>query len=136
MADEGGDSLRLFSLLVDLGKKGLERIVQTYANSGHGALIQQLKMYKAMLDKAEMGEDRSSVPESTDEDAPVRDEIDSIFVQIRSLYNQHHVAIILNILELMRANPTDYATYMEGLNAAMRPTCSKIQEWIHKNIIL
>ena len=136
MADQGGDSPRLFSLLVDLGKKGLEKIVQTYANSGHGALIQQLKMYKAMLDKADISDGRSDGRESTDEDAPVREEIDSVFVQIRTLYNDHHIAIILNILELMRANPTDYAAYMEGLNAMMRPTCSKIQEWIHKNIIL
>ena len=137
MIDYSGDSHKLFYILIDLGKKGLEKIIQTYANTGHGALIQQLKMYKAMLEKIDISWDKPEESGSGDEEeAPVREEIDTVFVQIRSLYNDQHIAIILNTFELMRDNPSDYVDYMESLNAAMRPCCGKIQKWIHENIIL
>lgn len=128
MADQEGNASHLHALLVELGKKGLERIIQTYTTSGHGSLIQQLKMYKAMLD-------RSNALRS-DEDEQVRDDIDGIFIQIRELYDDRHISIVLNILHLIQASPTDYLSYMEAINSAMRPSCVKVQKWIHQNIIL
>ena len=131
MMEEGGDPARLYTLLIDLGKKGLERIVQTYANSGHGSLIQQLKMYKAMLEQPDFHSER---PECAD--GPPRDDIDGIFIQIRELYEVQHVSIVLSVLELMQATPSEYAPYMDAINAAMQPSCVRIQKWIHQNIIL
>ena len=131
MAEMGGEPARLYALLIDLGKKGLERIVQTYANSGHGSLIQQLKMYKAMLEHPESHSEKSECT-----DVPPRDDIDDIFIQIRELYEVQHMSIVLSVLELMQASPSEYASYMEAINAAMQPSCVKIQKWIHQNIIL
>ena len=136
LVDKGGESERLFCILVELGKKGLELIIQTYANSGHGSLIQQLKMYKAMLDRSDLCWHRSGESKSEDEDTPIRDEIDGIFIQIRDLYDPPHIAIVLNLFELMKENPTDYITYMEAMNATLKPTCIRIQKWIHSNIVL
>lgn len=131
MVEEEGEYARLYTLLVDLGKEGLEKIVQTYTNSGHGSLIQQLKMYKAMLDHPDSHTERSECTDITP-----RDDIDGIFIQIRELYDPQHVSIVLSVLELMQATPSDYATYMEAINAAMQPSCVRIQKWIHQNIIL
>ena len=134
MMEEGGEPALLYTLLIDLGKKGLERIVQTYANSGHGSLIQQLKMYKAML---EHPDSHAEKPECTEgEGVAPRDDIDGIFIQIRELYEPQHVSIVLSVLELMQATPSDYAPYMAAINSAMEPSCVRIQKWIHQNIIL
>ena len=134
MVEMGGEPARLYSLLIDLGKIGLEKIVQTYANSGHGSLIQQLKMYKAMLEHPDT---HSEGPESSeDPDGLPRDDIDGIFIQIRELYEAQHVSIVLSILELMQAAPSEYVPYMKAINAAMEPSCIKIQKWIHEKIIL
>jgi hypothetical protein len=130
----GGEPARLYSLLIDLGKIGLEKIVQTYANSGHGSLIQQLKMYKAMLDYPDSHSERHE--SSEDRDGLPCDDIDGIFIQIRELYEAQHVSIVLSILELIQASPSEYITYMEAINAAMQPSCVRIQKWIHENIIL
>ena len=130
MTEMGGESARLYALLIDLGKKGLERIVQTYANSGHGSLIQQLKMYKAMLEHPDSHSERDECPE--DRDGAPRDDIDGIFIQIRELYEAPHVSIVLSVL----GTPSEYIPYMEAINAAMQPSCVKIQKWIHQNIIL
>ena len=128
MREEDGELQRLYALLIDLGKKGLERIVQTYANSGHGSLIQQLRMYKAMLEYPDTQLERL-------EYTP-RDDIDDIFIQIRELYEVQHMSIVLSVLELMKATPSEYAPYMVAINAAMQPSCVRIQKWIHQNVIL
>lgn len=128
MMEEGGELARLYALLVDLGKKGLEKIVQTYANSGHGSLIQQLKMYKAMLEHPDFHSERT-------EFTP-RDDIDDIFIQIRELYELQHMCIVLSVLELMQGAPSEYVSYMKAINAAMQPSCVRIQKWIHQNVIL
>ena len=134
MIEDGGEPARLHALLIDLGKKGLERIVQTYANSGHGSLIQQLKMYKAMLENSDAYIEKFEC--TGDRDGPPRDDIDDIFIKIRELYEAQHVSIVLSVLELMQASPSEYAPYMEAINAAMQPSCVRIQKWIHQNIIL
>ena len=121
---------KLYYLLIDLGKKGLEKMIQTYTNSDNGSLIQQLKMYKALLDR--------SVDQCVLQEEPpyLDNDIDSIFIQIRSLYNEKHIQILLNIFQLMETTPSDYISYMDAINSLMKPTYMKIQKWIHQNIIV
>lgn len=129
-----GDAQKLYSLLVSLGRQGLDKIIQTYTNTGHGSLIQQLKMYRAMLDHPDVDWNRQNINKS--EDTPPRDDIDGVFIHIRDLYTQSHMAIVLNALELMQESPGDYISYMNAIDSALRPVCLKVQKWIHQNIIL
>ena len=126
----------LFNTLIYRGKIGLDKIIQTYANTDHGSLIQQLKMYKAMLDRSELYDDRSLAKDCERDDVDARENIDEIFIQIRDLYEPPLFLIIQSTLELIKANPEDYQTYMDTVNAAMKPTCILIQKWIHSKIIL
>jgi hypothetical protein len=89
-------------------------------------------MYRALLDKTDIGLDKSG----EELESQTKDEIDNVFIQIRDIYNEHHISIILNILELMKKNTIDYESYIEAMNAALRPSHSKIQKWIHQHIIL
>ena len=134
MEKAGGDSERLYSLLVLLGRQGLEKIIQTYTNTGHGSLIQQLKMYRAMLDRPEAEWHRHE-PDTSGGGEP-RDDIDGVFIHIRELYSTAHMAIVLNALELMQESPGDYISYMSAIDSSMRPVCLRVQKWIHQNIIL
>lgn len=134
MEKAGGDSQKLYGMLVLLGRQGLDKIIQTYTNTGHGSLIQQLKMYRAMLDRP--GPDWSSQDLEGGSEVHPRDDIDGVFVHIRELYTEAHMAIVLNALELMQESPTDYISYMSAIDCAMRPVCLKVQKWIHQNIIL
>lgn len=134
MIKEGSELSKLYYLLINLGKKGLEKIVQTYTNSGHGTLIQQLKMYNAMLDHPDSYTEKFECKEERQDIS--HNDIDGIFIQIRELYEAQHMYIVLSIFELMQANPSDYKSYMIAINAAMEPSCTKIQKWVHQKIIL
>ena len=47
-----GELIELYSLLIRLCKKGIDKISQTYSNSLNGALFQTLKMYRIMIDNS------------------------------------------------------------------------------------
>ena len=132
MIEKGGSYAHLHALLVDLSKKGLDKIIQTYTNTGNGSLIQQLKMYKVMLGNSDSQWDK----QSEDDTSSQNDNIDGVFIQIRQLYNERHMVIVLGILELIQSSPNDYVSYMDAVNSAMQPSCVKIHKWIHENIIL
>lgn len=130
MKKQQGVHERLYSLIINLSKSGIDNIIQTYANTEYGSLIQQLKMYRSMLDYSEL-----QLENNYKNDTELKD-IDTVFINIRDLYDERHYSIILNILELMQDNPLDYITYINALNSAMLPMYTKIQKWIHENIIL
>lgn len=115
----------LFQLLIDMCKKGLDKLIQTYSKSDHGNLSQTLKMYKTLLDKPD-----AFIVEKED-DA----NIDNIFVQITKLYNKSHFIIILNTLKLINENPSDYQEYSKSLFYLSNPTNIKIKKWISDNIV-
>ena len=117
----------LFKLLIDLAKKGLDVLIQTYSNSGHGSLIQSLRMYKSMLENTDILHLQKNIEEK-------KEDIDEIFINIRDLYNQIHYTVIYNLLLLMKQDTENYVSYMKAINNTYKPLSKNIQKWIHEHI--
>lgn len=117
----------LFDTLIELCKEGLDKLIQTYSKSDTANLTQTLKMYKALLDKP----DAFNIPET---DTEIKN-VDDIFKQIVSIYEDSHFIIILNILTLMKKNPENYVNYLNSVNFVMENVNVKIKKWICDNIV-
>ena len=157
-----GKTSELFDILVDMSKTGLDKIIQTYSRGGgdYTHLLQTLKMYRKMLERPDVftekaisgsGGDHKDKEHNKDKDHKDKDKekekerkielpdkdknIDGIFVKISELYTEEHLSIICNTLKLIKKNPQDCVTYMDGLNFIFHPVNVEIKKWIHENIV-
>ena len=141
------DFSNFYLLIIELGKSGFDKLSQTYSNSGHGSLLQSLKMYKSMFhspniyqEQNEMSNEISNVMSNGMSNGMSnikynpQDDIDNIFIQIRDLYEPSQLIIIYHLLKTMKSHPEDYECYMKSINYAMTPVNNKIQKWIHSHI--
>jgi hypothetical protein len=129
---ERGTGERLFRLLTELSKRGLDNIVQTYARTDQAALLHTLKMYRTMLDTPELLENQ--VAEGGGVDGGDHD-IDSVFIGVRNLYTEQHYNALYNIFVLAKDNPSDYVAYLDAVNALLSPVSRQIKKWISANIV-
>jgi hypothetical protein len=124
--DLNEDTRHLILLIVRLSKVGIDNILQTYANSDQPSLLHTLHMYRSILDKPELFNDKSD--ENTKN-------IDDVFVQIVNLYSPSEHNIIYNTFLLLEKRPDQYETYISGLYHLMEPINSMIKKWINDNIV-
>ena len=136
-----GEKNKLFSLLINLAKKGLDNLLQTYTQIQRHALLHTLQMYKNMLDNPDLYEthvvssdDEASGNETISLNKPDKN-IDDIFIQITELYTERDFIIIYNILKMMNDDPTNYNEYMSGFNQLFTPKNILIRKWINDNIV-
>ena len=61
--------------------------------------------------------------------------IDDIFIQIRTLYSSHEFILLYQSLILLEKNPERYEIYISGINTMLTPVYEKIQKWISDNIV-
>ena len=211
----------LYKLLIELARKGIDNLIQTYQQSDRTSLLHTLKMYKTMLIKpeafnnneilfnssptpSETGEysenderekerernierererniererernieresdrnieresDRNIERESErdinsgldiykinrnelvcnlDNSIPYEETstepgIDTLFIKIVYLYSKEDLHVIYNTLLLIKSNPQNFESYMDGLNNILDPLNNKIKKWINDNIV-
>ena len=118
---------KLYNLLITLSTKGLDILIQTYSNSGHGSLIQALRMYKSMLENPDV----LHIQKNKDEK---KDDIDEIFINITDIYNDEYLIVIYNLLFIMNNDSENYLSYMKAINNTYKPISINIQKWIHEHI--
>ena len=123
---------QLFNKLIKLSKNGIDKLIQTYSDSDKNALLHTLRMYRTMLEKPDVFDDKSK----TSNDNPNKNNsIDDIFINITKIYKQHHIDLINNTILLTTENPEHYETYLTGLNIMLDPIHSQINKWISDNIV-
>jgi hypothetical protein len=127
--EEDNGYSEIFNLLVQLGKRGIDKLLQTYANTNQPALLHTLQLYRTLLDKPSMFTD------TEEPRMPDQSNIDDVFIKIRSLYNHHELIILYQTLVMLEKNPDQYAIYISGINTLLSPTYDKIQKWIIENIV-
>ena len=128
-ADEYSD---LFELLVHLGKRGIDKLLQTYATTEQPALLHTLQLYRILLEKP--------VVLTEGEELEVNklhgtNSIDDIFIQIRELYSSHEFIILYQTLLLLEKNPERYDIYIRGINLLLQPVTDQIQKWVSDHIV-
>lgn len=157
---KGGDNSNksdklLYELLIRLSKKGIDNILQTYANVDEPSLLHTLQMYKTLLDnpnlimdndnnKGQRNEQKNEQRneqkneqrnnDSTSSDVSKKN-IDDVFIKIRDIYSTYDRNMIFNILTLIEKRPEYYENYITGLNSVMEPINVQIKKWINDNIV-
>lgn len=128
-SDEYSD---LFELLVQLGKRGIDKLLQTYATTDQPALLHTLQLYRILLDKPIV---LTEAEELEVNKIHGTNSIDDIFIQIRTLYTSHEFIILYQALLLLEKNPDRYDIYIRGMNLLLTPVHDQIQKWISDHIV-
>jgi hypothetical protein len=128
-SDEYSD---LFDLLVQLSKRGIDKLLQTYATTDQPALLHTLQLYRIILDKPIA----ASEPDDLEDDkVHGNNSIDDIFINIRALYTTHEFIILYQSLMLLEKTPDKYEIYINGINTMLTPVHDQIQKWISDHIV-
>jgi len=153
----------LYELLIDLSKRGLDKLIMTYTNTDRINVLHTLQMYKVILAKPDFvipnpatdikqhPSTANTSPYTQVDNNPVTGNIpefdilglgntgniDNIFKNIVSIYSNEELNIIYNTLHILqRRADDDCQTYIDGLNLVLQPTYGKIKQWITDNIAL
>ena len=146
LKNENNDNCDLFDLLVQMSKRGIDKLVQTYSSTEQPALLHTLQLYRVLLDKPlfinhndENELTKHQIPQNNTNDTNNTNvkpaHIDDLFINIRSLYSTHDYSIIYQTLMLVEKHPENYDKYIYGLNIILTPIYEKIQKWICSNIV-
>jgi hypothetical protein len=129
---ESDEYCDLFELLVQLSKRGIDKLLQTYATTDQPALLHTLQLYRILLDKPIMFTEAEEVEVNKIHGT---NSIDDIFLNIRSLYTPHDFIILYQSLILLEKNPERYDVYIKGINTMLSPVHGQIQKWISDHIV-
>jgi hypothetical protein len=122
----------LFDLLVQLSKRGIDKLLQTYATTDQPALLHTLQLYRILLDKPIV---LSEADEIEVNKIHGTSSIDDIFVNIREIYSSHEFILLYQSLILLEKNPERYDIYIRGINTMLSPVYDQIQKWISDHIV-
>lgn len=61
-------------------------------------------------------------------------DIDDLFINIKSLYNEHHYKLLYNFLILIKNDTANHSSYIEGINIIFSPINNEIKNWINNNL--
>jgi hypothetical protein len=144
---------RLYALLIDLSKTGINKLIRTYGQTDKPHILQTLTMYKFILDdqlspdlmtlqttSTNASKPHKMKPILNDDDAAsemasTNNTVDDIFVSIVGIYTPELLNIMYNALILMRDNESNYQAYADGLNKLLEPTCVQVKKWIDEHIV-
>ena len=132
LKEENDDYCDLFDLLIQLSKRGIDKLLQTYANIEQPALLHTLQLYRNLLDKPALFTESEEMDVNRVNGA---NSIDDVFIAIRKLYNSHEFIILYQTLMLLEKNPDKYDTYILGINTMLSPVYNNIQKWIIDHIV-
>ena len=132
LKQESEEYCDLFELLVQLGKRGIDKLLQTYANTDQCALLHTLQLYRILLDKPIALTEAEEIEVNKIHGS---NSIDDIFLQIRSLYTSAEFIILYQSLLLLEKHPERYDVYIKGINTMLSPVHDQIQKWISDHIV-
>jgi hypothetical protein len=143
---------RLYALLIDLSKTGINKLIRTYGQTDKPHILQTLTMYKFILDD-QLSPDLMTLQTTTPNSKPYKmkpvmndddaasemtstnNTVDDIFGSVVDVYTPDLQHIMYHALILMRDNESNYAAYADGLNRMMEPTCVQLKKWIDEHIV-
>jgi hypothetical protein len=151
----GSVQCRLYVLLIDMSKDGINKLIRTYAQTDKPHILQTLTMYKFILDD-QLSPDLMMLPppasakpykmkpilNDDDEHKPAHEmsssnhnTVDDIFITIVDIYTPELLNIMYHTLLLMQEYESNYQAYADGLNKILEPTCAQLKKWIDEHIV-
>jgi hypothetical protein len=133
--EESEEFCDLFDLLIQLGKRGIDKLLQTYSNTEQPALLHTLQLYRNLLDKPSMFTEAEETVVNKMDTGGISNNIDDVFLGIRKLYVSHEYILLYQTLLMLEKNPDRHEIYISGINMILSPVYEKIQKWIVDNIV-
>jgi hypothetical protein len=155
----------LYENLITMSINGIDKLIQTYTDSGRISILHTLQMYKMILIKKDFFENvcdneleneeendsskktslfnnflfsSTDLPSNQDINKTMKADsnIDVIFINITKLYGQDELDLLDTSLRLVSENSNLIKNYIEGINLFCYPINMKIKKWINDNIAL
>ena len=119
---------KIFSFILHEAIKGLKNLMITYEKSNQTSIIHTLKLYKNVLGM--------EAPDLFKENTEETINIDKVFENIKDIYDQKHLKVIYNILQLCNGidNMEEQKHMVDGLLSILIPTNERIRMWIRENL--
>jgi len=119
----------LYSYILDLSKKGITRLIDTYQKTDKTSVTHALTLYKTILEMNNL--------EVFDEQGGQDATMDAVFQKIQVLYDKNILFVVLNTLKLIEKeeNESFRSEYYEGLQTILGPLNQKIQKWIQDQLL-
>lgn len=117
---------KFFKLLKERVDIGLNNLIETYKDSDNINIVQSLVMFKDI--------NSHKITDLTDTDKDVN--IDTVFSKIHNLYSDYWINILYNTLVLLDKDPSNFNSYITGINYMLTPKNNDIKKWIRSNIII
>ena len=136
MKRESDEFCDLFDLLIQLSKRGIDKLLQTYSTTEQPALLHTLQLYRVLLDKPNLLTDHEETEINRRHGLnTTSNNMDDIFINICKIYSSHEYIILYQSLILLEKNTERYDIYLQGINTMLSPSYNKIQKWISDNIV-
>ena len=136
MKHESDEFCDLFDLLIQLSKRGIDKLLQTYSTTEQPALLHTLQLYRVLLDKPNLLTDHEETEINRRHGLnTTSNNMDDIFINICKIYSSHEYIILYQSLILLEKNTEHYDIYLQGINTMLSPSYNKIQKWISDNIV-
>ena len=114
--------------ILRLAKNGLNRLIETYAQSDKKSITQTLSLYKNVLDleKEEIFKENNANTIN----------MDNVFENIKVLYTDNIYRMVYNALVIIEEEENDdyRQEYIYGLETILNPINYKIKKWVHENL--
>ena len=122
------ENTKIYAFILQQAIKGLDNLMITYEKSNQTSIIHTLKLYKNVLGM--------EAPDLFRENTEETINIDKVFENIKSMYDQKLLKVIFNIIQLCSITETqEEQRYMvDGLLSILVPTNEKIRLWIRENL--
>lgn len=117
---------KIFKYLLELARRGLDRLIKTYEGSDIYSLSNTLMMYKTLL-----GVDDCAIFDTSGENG-----IDEVFRGITEVYDNKMLRVVYNTLRLMEEDEGRKMDYYNGLECMLRPVNDRIRGWIIENMLI
>ena len=120
---------KIYNYILDRAIKGIEKLTTTYSSTEQTAITHTLSLYKNVLELESPDLFKDPSKESIN--------IDTVFQNIKLIYNKEILKIIYNTLCILSSNDTTddiKPFYINGLLQILNPTNDVIRKWIREKL--
>ena len=125
-------NLELYQLIVTMSSKGLMNLIETYQKTESTSIIQVIQMYNDIL------VNNNNIYESPKISPLDKTNIDEIFENIITIYDDNLINLINSSLLLIRAEKKDenINNFINGFNLMFTKNNEVIRLWIRENLVV
>lgn len=123
---------KLVALVAKMAIQGIDNLINTYSRVENASITQTLVMYKNVLQHPDRFTNMEELNEGKSRNGKSMEEV---FAQIKDIWNEDTMSIMYWTLRLMESDPTNYESYILGVNQSLSPIYTKIRKWMSDNIV-